>query len=78
MTACNVEHADFFAAKLSRANLSGVVGFSARQLRTLAPDLQGIKLTGLDLSNCVAPVKADLMNADFAGCVMHNAQLTGE
>jgi uncharacterized protein YjbI with pentapeptide repeats len=74
---CNIQRVDFFAAKLTRANLSGTTGFEARQLRSLAPDLRGIKFTGLDLSNSVAPIKADLMNADFAGCVMHCVQLTG-
>ncbi len=57
--------------------MSGVTGFAARQLRTLAPDLHGVKLAGLDLSNCSTPVKASLMNADFSGCVLHCAQMTG-
>jgi uncharacterized protein YjbI with pentapeptide repeats len=53
------------------------VGFESRNLRTLDRDLQGVNLAGLDLSNCMAPAKADMMNADFSGCVMHCAQLTG-
>ena len=74
---CNIERVEFFAAKLARANLSGTTGFEARQLRSLSPDLQGIKFAGLDLSNSMAPIKADLMKADFTGCVMHCVQLTG-
>jgi uncharacterized protein YjbI with pentapeptide repeats len=56
---------------------SGCVGFESRHLRLLQPELQGIKLAGIDLSNCVAPIKADLTNADFSGCLMQCAQLAG-
>ncbi len=77
LSACDLSRTTFFAAKLSRCELSGVVGFEARHLRLLHPDLQSVKLAGIDLSNCVAPIKADLTNADFSGCTMQCAQLTG-
>lgn len=78
LSACNLSRASFGAARLTRCNLSGAVGFESRYVRLLHPDLQGIKLAGLDLSNCVAPVKADLTNADFSGCTMQCAQLAGK
>ncbi len=78
LSACNVSRASFGAARLTRCNLSGAIGFEPRHIRLLHPDLQGVKLAGLDLSNCVAPVKADLTNADFSGCTMQCAQLAGE
>ena len=77
LSGCNLSRTTFCGAKLTRSNLSGVVGFESRHLRLLHPDLQGINLAGLDLSNCVAPVKADMANADFSNCTMQCAQLTG-
>jgi uncharacterized protein YjbI with pentapeptide repeats len=74
---CDLSRSQFSGAKLTRANLSGATGFEARHVRTLAPALEGVKFAGLDLSSCVAPAKADLMNADFTGCRMQCAQLAG-
>jgi uncharacterized protein YjbI with pentapeptide repeats len=46
--------------------------------RLILPDMRGLKMAGVDLSSCCAPAKADLMNADFSGCIMHCVQLAGE
>ena len=74
---CDLSRTHFSGAKLTRANLSRAKGFEARHLRTLAPALEGVKFAGLDLSNCLAPTKADMMHADFTDCTMQCAQLAG-